>query len=101
MSRLAVILWYQEEQNEPSKPESDLVRLSDDPAERDKVLTAMFRSGYDEEREEGDTEAVEIGEAHCHFGDVQASCGGIHMFATYVKLPEDEETTFTPAGETE
>ena len=90
MSRLAVILWYQEEQNEPSQPESDLVRLPDDPVERDKVLTTMFASGYDEGREEGDTETVEITTESCYYGDVQASCGGVHMFATYVTLPEDE-----------
>ena len=82
MPKLAIVLWYMEDQNEPSKPNRELIELPDDPVKRDAFLIAEYFAGYGEE----DPGEVTVTETN-GYGDLQVSSGGVHMFVTYAELP--------------
>ena len=89
MPRLAVTSLYCEEQNEPSKPDAQLILVPDDPAERDKMLAELYAESFDH----GEEEEITVTET-AEYGDLQVSSGtnDVHLFVTFVKLPgEDDE----------
>ena len=90
MPKLAIVVWYQEYQNEPSKPDKGLVSLPDDPDERDKMLAELFVVGYGDEVLVSDVTVEDTdGKNGGEYGDLQVgNDSGIHMFVTYAELPD-------------
>ena len=80
-SDLAIMVWYNEDQNEPSKPESDLVLLSKDPGARRERMIQLFIEGSGEDVTEDDLSFRLMQE----YGDFVVSFGGVHLFFTLVK----------------
>lgn len=92
MPRLAIILWYMEYQNEPSKPNEQLVALPDDQAERDKMLAQLYVGECgDDDVSEADVTVEECHDRDAYYGDLQVgNNSGTHMFVTYAKLPGED-----------
>lgn len=86
MPRSAIVLWYTEYQNEPSKPDKELILLPDDETKRNELLCAKYVAECgDPEVTPADVTVEETKE----YGDLQVSYGGTHMFVTYAVLPDE------------
>jgi hypothetical protein len=83
---LAIVLWYQEEQNEPSQPNKQLVNLPDNITERNEQLVNQYLEEYGDD-DSIDPKDIIIDDSASYYGDLQVSYGNHHMFVTYAKLP--------------
>jgi hypothetical protein len=83
MSRLAIVSWYLEYQNAPSKPDKELIIIPEDETKRDELLRAQYVAECGPEVTLADVTVEETEE----YGDLQVSHDGTHMFVTYAVLP--------------
>ena len=93
--KFAIVVNYLEDQNEPSRPDSVLVFVPDNPAERRTMLLREFKLHNedcgDEDEDADDDEEITINETPdgC-YGDIDVSYGGSHLFLTFISDPEED-----------
>jgi len=85
MPRKAIFTYYTVDQNEPSKPSSQLHIMPDDPAELEEALRKEWFNTFIGNNEE-ECPALEI-EERSDYGDLSVSDGDNVVFVTY--LSED------------
>jgi len=84
MPKLAVVSWYMEYQNAPSKPNKELILLPDDKTKRDELLLAQYVAECGDPEVTPDDLTIEETK---EYGDLQVSYDSTHMFVTYVLWP--------------
>lgn len=84
--KYAICVYYLIDQNEPSKPDSELVWIPDDPVERDKLLRELWSESCcgNDEGDEGDVE-ISVNDDPNDYGDVQIGDGSSYMYFTFIK----------------
>jgi len=79
--KLAIVVPYMVDQNEPSRPHEKLVFVPDDPAKRDEFLLGMWGEFQDED----DNSSPEISvNSPDDYGDLQIGDGCTYLFFTFV-----------------
>lgn len=84
--RLAAIVGYVCDQNEPSKPDKELVWLPDDNAACEPILRELYKTSFNDEATDDDLVFEECRGGY--YGDLQIGYDDSYLFATFVEVPE-------------
>ena len=88
--KLAIVMNYMEDQNEPSRPDRELVFVPDDPVQRKAMLLKEWELHNEDDEEDEDKVGYEdicIDEdVDGEYGDIDVSYDGIHLLFTFVDL---------------
>ena len=81
---LGVLSYYTECQNEPSKPDSDLITVPEFDHEREALMRALMAESLDSD---SDCPVTYSETEHREYCDFCVSCDDTHIFLTLVNLP--------------